>query len=364
MRILFLTSDLDVTNGWGRYSAGFLAEARARNGTADIVAPEPESLRAKPDAWHLRPLYPLVAASVAWGLRKDAKGVALIHAATEPVLPHAFFLSLYTGVPYVVSAHGTYGDLRTYPPLLRWFYRLAFRRAARILAVSAYTAEIVRQGLPSAKVDIVPGGFASAVRPTGKPGPSAERRILAVGAVKPRKGFHTLVEALGKLKAQGFVFRAEALGPKGTSAYAARVEARVKELGLEDRMRFAGRVSEEELNAAYARADLFVLPSEHEGTAFEGLGLVYLEAMAHGLPAIGCYESGAPDAIKDGLNGLLVPPGDAEKLAAAIRRILSDKELWRKMSEAAPRSVEHFRWGTVGASMDDAYKEAINDHAR
>lgn len=363
MRLLFLTSDLDVTNGWGRYSAGFLAEARARNGAGNIVAPDPERLRAQPSGWHVRLLYPLAAACAAWKLRKEAKGVGLIHAATEPVLPHAFFLSLFTGVPYVVSAHGTYGDLRTYPLALRWFYRLAFRRAARILAVSGYTAEVVRRGMPSGKIVIVPGGFAPPAAARTKREPSAERRILSVGAIKPRKGFHTLVEALGLLKAQGFAFRADCLGPKGASNYVARVEARVQELGLEDRVRFAGRVSEEELNDAYAGADLFVLPSEHEGTAFEGLGLVYLEAMAYGLPVIGCLASGATDVIRDGENGFLVPPGDAEKLADAMRRVLSDPALWKKMSETAPRSIERFRWERVGSDMDAVYHAVIKRYA-
>lgn len=363
MRLLFLTSDLDETNGWGRYSAGFLTEARRRNGAEAVRAPDLARALAKSSGWHVSLLYPMRAAIAAWKLRKEAKGAGLIHAATEPVLPHAFFLSLFTGVPYVVSAHGTYGDLRTYPPALRWFYRLAFRRAARILAVSGYTADVVRRGLPSARIAIVPGGFTAADRVASRQGPGSQGRILAVGAIKPRKGFHTLVEALGLLKAQGFAFRADCLGPKGASRYVARVEARVKELGLGDRVRFAGRVSEKELNDAYAGADLFVLPSEHEGTAFEGLGLVYLEAMAYGLPVIGCLDSGATDVIKDGENGFLVPPGDAVKLADAMRRVLSDPALWKKMSESAPRSVERFRWERVGSDMDAAYHAAIKTYA-
>ncbi len=364
MRLLFLASDFDVTNGWGRYSAGFLKEARARHGAEDVVAPDPALLRAQPDGWHVRFLYPLAAARAAWKLRKNARGVDLIHAATEPTLPHAFFLSLFTGVPYVVSAHGTYGDLRTYGAGLRWFYRLAFRRAARIIAVSGYTAEVVRREIPSAKLSIVPGGYASRAQTNGDRSSHAERRILAVGAIKPRKGFHTLVEALGILKTRGFRFRADCLGPKGASAYVARLEARVMELGLDSHVRFAGRVSEEELEAAYADADLFVLPSEHEGTAFEGLGLVYLEAMAHGLPVIGCLDSGATDVIRDGVNGFLVPPGDAERLADAIARVLNDAELWKKMSESAPRSIDRFRWERVGADMESVYTHVIDEYAR
>ncbi|MEK7546297.1 MAG: glycosyltransferase family 4 protein [Patescibacteria group bacterium] len=360
MRILFLTNDLDVTNGWGRYSAGFLEQARVRNGASAIVAPDPKSLRSRLPSWH----QPLSTLADAMALIKEARRADVIHAAVEPLAPLACLLSLLARVPYVASVHGTYGDLRAYRPAIRWMYHLAFRRASRVLAVSGYTAEVVRRRFPRARIVIVPGGFAAAGRRARGGGMSVERRILSVGAMKPRKGFHTFIEALGLLKAHGLAFRADCLGSKGTSAYVERLESRVKDLGLEDRVRFAGRVSEDELEDAYAAADLFVLPSEHDGPAFEGLGLVYLEAMSRGVPAIGCLESGATDVIKDGENGLLVPPGDSEKLAVAIRRVLSDEAFWKMMSDAAPKSIDRFRWGTVGAEMDAAYKDAISEYAR
>jgi len=359
MRIAFLTSDLDVTNGWGRYSAGFLAEARERHGVEAVRVPDPKGMRSGDIRWH----QPVTALLDALRLRKEMKGVDIVHAATEPVAPLAFLLSRFLRVPYVVSIHGTYGDLATYAPSVRWLYRLAFSRADRLLPVSRYTADVIRRQFPHAKIAIVPGGFSLEGVAMERTPRAAEPRILSVGAVKPRKGYHTLIEALGMLKAQGVPFRAECLGPTWPNGYFARIEARVKELGLTDRVRFAGRVSESELRSAYARADLFVLPSEHEGTAFEGLGLVYLEAMARGVPAIGCLESGATDVIQDGVNGLLAPPGDPEKLAAAIRRVLNDEALRRKMSEAAPASVERFRWEKVGAEMAAAYEKAIKEYA-
>lgn len=373
MRILFLTSELDVSNGWGRYSAGFLAQARARYGEAEVVAPDSARLHAKPAGWHRRLSYPLIAAFAAWRLRGEAKGVELIHAATEPVLPHAFFLSLFLRVPYVVSAHGTYGDLRTYPSAISWFYRLAFRRASRIAAVSGYTARIMREQSPQAKIEIVPGGFAASSGAPKARMMSGARRILAVGAFKPRKGFHTLVEALGLLKKEGVAFHADIVGPIDAKAarnpdgrinYFGRVEARVTELGLADRLKIHGRVSEEALDRFYAEADLFVLPSEHDGTAFEGLGLVYLEASARGVPVIGCLDSGAEDVIKDGLNGRLVPPSDPRRLADAIKASLGDEEAWKRMSDAAPGSIDRFCWEKVGAEMGEVYKQAIVEYAR
>jgi len=360
MRIAFLTTTLDETVGWGRYAAGFLDEARRRLGAENVVAPDPARLRSR----KLRNRQPFAALLDAWKLREELKGVGLIHAATELAAPLAYVLSRFLRVPYVVSVHGTYGDIETYAPPVRWAYRLAFSRASRILAVSRYTADVVRRGSPRAVIDVVPGGFAPAGHAPARTAPSPERRILAVGAIKPRKGFHTLIEALGLLKARGFAFQAECVGPKAASNYVETVEKRAKELGLGERVRFTGVVSDDDLAAAYARADLFVLPSEHEGTAFEGLGLVYLEAMSYGLPVIGCLDSGASDVIQDGVNGALVPPGNPEKLAAAIERVLGDAALWKKLSDAAPKSIDRFRWQVVGQDMRNAYEKTISEYAR
>lgn len=355
MRIAFITTTLDETVGWGRYAAGFLNEARRRNGAENVVAPDPARLRSSEIRWH----QPFGALIDAWNLRKELKDVDVIHAAIEPAAPLALFLSILLRKPYVVSVCGTFADLRSYSRAVRWLYRVAFRRAGRVAVLSRYTLKVFEREMKDAKTTIVYGGFAPAARAAKKETMNAERRIVAVGAIKRRKGFHTLVEALGLLKAGGLAFRADCIGPKDPNGYVESVEARVQALGLGERVRFTGRVSEEELNAAYAGADLFVLPSEHSGTAFEGLGLVYLEAMTYGLPVIGCLESGAEDIIQDGVNGLLVPPGDAEKLAAAIGRILGDEALWKSMSEAAPRSIDRFRWEAVGADMDAAYRSAV-----
>ncbi len=359
MRIAFITTTSDETIGWGRYAAGFLREARRRHGAGNVIAPDPTRLRSREIRWH----QPGLALLDALSLRKELKGVDVIHAAVEPAAPVAFFLSILLGKPLVVSVCGTFADIRSYSSAVRWLYRLAFRRAGRVAVLSKYTLKVFEQGTKGAKTTIVYGGFTPVERGGRKDAMSGEGRIVSVGAVKARKGFHTLVEALGTLKAKGFSFRADIIGPKEPNAYAARVEGRVRELGLDDRVRLAGRVPEDELNAAYGAADLFVLPSEHDGTAFEGLGLVYLEAMTYGLPVIGCLDSGAEDIIQDGVNGFLVPPGNPEKLAAAIERVLSDEGLWKRMSDAAPKSIDRFRWETVGADMDAAYQDAIKDYA-
>ncbi len=114
------------------------------------------------------------------------------------------------------------------------------------------------------------------------------------------------------------------------------------------------------LEKFYAQADVFVLVPEHVGPAFEGLGLVYLEALSHGLPAIGGSESGAGEVIRDGQNGLLVPPANPEALANAIRKIFENVQTWKNMSEAAPASIADFAWDRVGERMGALYRKILN----
>ena len=359
MRIAFLTTTLDEAYGWGRFAAGFLAEARRRNGDTQVAAPDPKRLRSGDIRWK----QPFLALADAWALRKELKDVDLIHAAIEPAAPLALFLSILLRKPFVVSVCGTFADLRSYGWPIRWLYRLAFARAGRVAVLSTYTLKVFERGMKGARTVIVHGGFVPPASPPEKTAMSAERRVLAVGAIKPRKGFHTLVEAVGLLAKDGFDVRLDAIGPKEPTKYVERLDARVRELALESRVRFLGKVPQEELERAYAAADLFVLPSEHDGTAFEGLGLVYLEAMAYGLPAIGCLESGAEDIIRDGVNGRLVPPGDPRALAAAIRDVLGNPETWKRMSVAAPASIGAFRWEKVGSDLDAAYHDALKAYA-
>lgn len=356
MRLLFLTSDLDVTNGWGRYSAGFLKEARARLGAEAVEAPDPSTLRSARGAF----VKPLRLFRDAWRLRTSAACADLIHAATEPVAPLACLLSLMTGTPYLVSVHGTYGDAAAYPRRLRWIYRVAFRRAATIAAVSRYTSEVARRSFGPRRIEVIPGGVEATPSPAHRPAPAAPARILAVGAIKPRKGFHALIDAMALLKEAAVTL--DIAGGDAWAEYRKKLDGRVRDAGLGERVRFLGRVSDAELAKLYADADLFVLPSEHDGRAFEGLGLVYLEALARGVPVIGCGESGAEDVIQDGVNGFLVPPGDPAALADAVRKAL-EPAIWTRLVSASHASVRPFHWDATGAKMAALYQELAKRYA-
>jgi len=361
MRLLVLTSGLEHSDGWGRYSLGFIAEARKRFGADAVDVVDPAGLRSK------------VAGQLGFGgsgLLRDlrqclpvAKQVDVIHAMTEPLAPLAMMLSWLTGKPFLVSVHGTYGDARAYPRHLRPLYRAAFRRAARVVAVSGYTAEVVRSTFGIARVEIVPGGYsptsvATTNRTLGHP-----PRLLSVGALKKRKGYHTLLAALGLRKKSGMSFSCRIIGARLFPDYARQLDDLMASNQLAEVVTLEHDVSDATLDRAYAEADLFILPSEHDGLAFEGLGLVYLEALAHGTPVIGSRQSGAEDVIIEGGNGMLVDPGKPELLAEAIKRALSDPERWRRMSVQAPESVARFAWDRVGARMAEIYNNVCASKA-
>jgi glycosyltransferase involved in cell wall biosynthesis len=172
-----------------------------------------------------------------------------------------------------------------------------------------------------------------------------------------RKGLHTLVEAVSLLRRDGLEIRCDIVGQSpGLSRYPTQLRRLIERLGVSHAVTMLGRVSEGELEGLYAGADLFTLPSEHDGQRFEGLGLVYLEALSWGVPVIGSYESGAEDVIVHGENGLLIRPGDVPGLAAAIRSILEDEALRDGMMVAARPSVSHFRWDAVGSRLLEVYR--------
>jgi len=128
------------------------------------------------------------------------------------------------------------------------------------------------------------------------------------------------------------------------------LERQTRRLGVGDRLRFEGFVAHERLPAVLAHADLLVLPS-----FYEELGTVLLEAMQASLPIVASKTGGIPDVIKDGVNGMLMPPGGAKALARAIGRILSDRDLARRLSEGAQERGKDYDWEVLAERILRVY---------
>jgi phosphatidylinositol alpha-1,6-mannosyltransferase len=126
-----------------------------------------------------------------------------------------------------------------------------------------------------------------------------------------------------------------------------RLEAKAREARLGDAVRFLGRVGDRELGDLYRRAALLAMPSRQEG-----FGLVYAEALWHGLPCVGSLADAAGEVIRDGETGLLVPYGDAAALGDAVASLLVDPERRRSMGEAAARQArERFGYARFRADL-------------
>ena len=179
---------------------------------------------------------------------------------------------------------------------------------------------------------------------------------LTVGGIEPRKGSAELVEALGALARAGRPPLLAVVGGHSFQDYAAyreRVLDRAATLGLElgRDLVMLGTVGDDELSAWYHAADAFVFPSHNEGW-----GLVVLEAMAAGLPVVATDIPVFREYLTPDRDALLVPPGDAAALAAAMRRLAGDAGLRARLAANGPSVARRFPWEQVARRHLDVYE--------
>jgi glycosyltransferase involved in cell wall biosynthesis len=241
--------------------------------------------------------------------------------------------------------------VKTAMPLFRGFLRWAARRSDAVVAISSYTAAELRE-LVDMPIEVIP--YTTSL-PDPEPVPTGQDAtgpVLFVGRLVERKGVAQALEAIAKLGPNGPRLEIVGEGPERP----ALVELAAR-LGVADRVVFRGRIPAAELQASYARAAVCVLPSIQDARGdTEGLGVVLLEAMNHGTPVVASRIGGIPDIVEDGKSGLLVPPADADALAAAIRRLIDDPALARRLGEAGRRRLqERFSWRAIVQRWLDLY---------
>ena len=197
-----------------------------------------------------------------------------------------------------------------------------------VVVTSAATARLVASdyGVPAERIVVArPGSDPALMSQASQDGVV---RLLSVGAIVPRKGFDVLISALATLTDLSWRLTIAGDRTRDRNA-AARLDADIARHALGDRIAAPGAVSPQRLAALYAEADVFVLASH-----FEGYGMAYAEAVAHGLPVIGTSAGAIPDTVPPDA-GLLVDPGDSFALAKALRRVIGDAGLRRRLASAA-----------------------------
>jgi glycosyltransferase involved in cell wall biosynthesis len=198
--------------------------------------------------------------------------------------------------------------------------------AQQVIVPSPHTAEILATdyAVPRAKITIARPGTD---RSTGTHAPSSPPLILSVGIQLPRKGHDVLINALAQIK--DLSWQAKIVGAPLDVQYAASLVAGCRAHGLTDRVTLAGQISNADLADLYNAAHVFAL-----ATRFEGYGIVFDEALVHGLPIISCIAGAVPDTVPKDAR-LLVPPDAPEDFAAALRNVLTDDTLHQRLARAA-----------------------------
>ena len=166
----------------------------------------------------------------------------------------------------------------------------------------------------------------------GEAGGLRPKRLIAVANFGKYKGHRILLQALAKLPGEPAV----ECWLIGDGPERGEMERLARALGLSDRVRFLGY--RQDVPALLRQCDVFVLPS-----LWEPFGIALVEAMVLGMPVLACRSGGVPEVVRDGETGLLVPPGDADAMAAGLQRLLSDEALGAKLAaKAVPEAAARF----------------------
>ena len=367
MKVALFTTNLDPGAGWGRHSREIVGRLTSA-GIEPIVFTERGTTVASLPGVRVHPVLdryqrilrnPALAAADAIAVRALVRDCACVHALVEPHAATAALLAR-AARPLVITAVGTYA-VSMLSARRRWVFGPAFRHARWIAAISTYTASRVIELAPSVtpRMEIVPLGVTMPSMASERP--RAARRapaFLSLGAVKRRKGTLHAIEALALVRRSVPGARLYVIGDLGNTAYVAECKRRAARLGIEEAVRWIGKIPDAEVEACYATIRGLVMPSLNHGNHFEGLGLVHLEANARGVPAIRSRGCGNEDAIQDGVTGYLVAQGDVATLADRMHALLVDDASWDRMSDAAIRFAQSMSWDRTARAYAALYQRS------
>ena len=243
--------------------------------------------------------------------------------------------------------------------------RRALESAATVIAVSEYTAGLIRAGARPRRLNVIPN---AADGERFRPGLAADELrarwgvgvgpvVLTVGQVSERKAQDVIIHALPHI----LVERPDATYVMaGLPTLKEPLAALAAELGVAARVRFAGMVSDEELPLAYNLADVFALVSRRTaGGDVEGYGIVVQEAALCGVPAVVSRDCGLTEAIREGETGLSVPPDDPQATVAAVLALLNDEPRRREMGRRARELALAATWSGRITEYDRALRAVL-----
>lgn len=266
----------------------------------------------------------------------------------------AYLLARLSGVPYILTAH--LGDVPGGVPQKtdRWF-RLVYpltppiwRGAAKVVAVSTHTRDIALKHYP-VPIHVIPNGVslserASASRALGEP-----PRLIFAGRFQPQKNLPFLVEVLGRVVDLPWICSLIGDGPSRLL-----VEAKLRDLGLGERVRLEGWLTSEQVWHSLGESDVLVMPS-----LSEGLPVVGVQALAQGLAIVANRAGGLVDLVEDGINGKLCDINDGECFETSLRWCLQDQDRLQRMKEASASMANRYDIKNVAMEYENVFAKAV-----
>jgi glycogen(starch) synthase len=369
-RLLVICHGFPPYYGGAEHAAGYLARAAAASGrwsvevlTSDLGGRLPER-----ETWEGLSILRVPTRKRAWARHTVPELLSFLHSASAarsyapPDLIFAHFtlpagevarrMARRSGAPYAVVLQGS--DVPGYQnsrfgllyPVARPLVRRVWREASRVFAVSESLCDLARSMWPAGRIDTIPNGVdLDFFTPGPRPAAGTPKTLVVAAQLIERKGIQHLIAAVDGLP---MPLRAEVrLRLCGTGPHQGVLERQVAAAGLQAQISFAGLVAHGQLPQEYRGAYAFVLPSLQEG-----LPLALLEAMASGLPVVATTVGGIPSVVQDGVQGLLVPPGNVPALARALEQVLSDETRAAAMGASARERVVAWSWPALWARYE------------
>ena len=273
-------------------------------------------------------------------------------------LAHPSLVGHNAALPYPVVSivhHLRASEPRRLRPLYRALERRYLSTVDGVVCNSNPTRDSVHELHPGTRTVVAPPAgdrFDPPAEQWAAPAPGDALQVLFVGNITPRKGLDTLVDGVA---ASDTPVEVSVVGTATDEAYVADVKQSIAAYGLTDRISFVGHCSDEELAEQFRTAHVLAVPSR-----YEGLGIVYLEAMSFGLPVLATRAGGPTDIVTDGETGYLVDPDDDVAVGRALTRFGADPERLTAMSHAARRRYEdHPNWPEATARVRGLLSEVV-----
>ncbi len=312
-----------------------------------------------------KPLLPNLGFLKALSLHKNKK-YDLIHGimASQGSAAGYLFKFLNKKIPFILTLQE--GDLGRNSPFDRFWQRRIIRKADAITAISGYLADFAGRFNKKTPIFVVPNGVDlekfqitnNKLQINSKLQNPNQRTIITVSRLVKKNGIDILIRAFHILNTKYLIPDTELL-IIGDGKERKKLEKLANKLKLNEKVKFLGNISHEELPKYLVEADIFARPSRSEG-----LGIAFLEAMAAGVPVIGTRVGGIPDFLEDGKTGLFSKVDDPKDLTEKIEMVLGDENLSRKLSKNGRKLVEEkYNWDKIAVQMKEVYEKTINSHS-